>query len=203
MQDRLDIVMKRLVLSAGLLALCACESGLEDIPAKTPLFVTDDCALLTAVGRDQYKLSRDDPPMSVRLQGEDAPWTPACDWQAAGFNLVEVLGPEGEAATATFNKLTFTRPRYDTLGVLVRTSVTANGETTAALCRVVENDGAWSLESCGPDPKLTQPRPAAPSPADQTPDGRTPVPLDVPPDALRDTVIPDADPGQPPSGGPG
>ncbi|OYX50285.1 MAG: hypothetical protein B7Y90_04745 [Alphaproteobacteria bacterium 32-64-14] len=195
--------MNRLVLSVGLLALCACESGPEEVAAKTPIFVTDDCALIAAVGRDQYKLSRDDPPMSLRLQGEDAPWTPDCDWQSVGFNLVEVRGPEGEAATASFNKLTFARPRYDKLGALIRTSVTADGETTAALCRVVRGDAGWSLDSCGPDPKLTQPRPVAPSPADQTPEGRAPVPLDAPPDALRDAVIPTPDPGQSPIGRPG
>jgi hypothetical protein len=203
MQDRLGVVMKRLVLSVGVLALCACESAPEEIPAKTPLFVTDDCALITAIGRDQYKLSRDDAQMSIRLNGEDAPWTPACDWQAAGFNVVEVRGPEGEAATANLPKLTFNRPRYDSLGALVRTSLTQGGETTSALCRVAEEGSTWTLESCGPDPKLTRPRPAAPSPADQTPEGRAPVPLDAPPDALRDSVIPDADPGQPPGSGPG
>jgi hypothetical protein len=192
--------MKRLVLSVGILALCACESAPEEIPAKTPLFVTDDCALIAAVGRDQYKLSRDDAQMSLRLNGEDAPWTPSCDWSAAGFNVIEVRGPEGEAATANLPKLTFNRPRYDALGALVRTSLTQGGETTSALCRVALDGAAWTLDSCGPDPKLTRPRPAAPSPADQTPEGRTPVPLDAPPDALRDSVIPDADPGRSPGG---
>jgi len=195
--------MKRLVLSAGLLALCACESAPEEVPAKTPLFVTDDCALIAAIGRDQYRLSRDDPRMSVRLNGEDAPWSPGCDWAAAGFNLVEVQGAEGEAATANLGRVTFNRPRYDALGALVRTSVTQNGETTNALCRVVEDGGAWSVDSCGPDPKLTRPRPAAPSPTDQTPEGRPPVPLDRPTDALRDVVIPEADPGDRPGSGPG
>lgn len=203
MQDRLGVVMKRLVMSVGVLALCACESAPEDVPARTPLFITDDCALIVAIGRDQYKLSRDDPQMSIRLNGEDAPWTPACDWSANGFNVIEVRGPEGEAATANLPKLTFSRPRYDELGALVRTSLTQGGATTNMLCRVVSGGAAWSVESCGPDPKLTQPRPAAPSPADQTPDSRAPLPTDVPPDALRDSVIPDADPGQPPGSGPG
>ena len=202
MQDKLGVVMKRLLLSVGALALCACESAPEEVPARTPLFVTDDCALIVAIGRDQYKLSRDDDRMSIRLNGEDAPWTPACDWSAAGFNVIEVRGPEGEAATTNLAKLTFNRPRYDALGALVRTSITQGGLTTSALCRVGQNGSGWALESCGPDPKLTQPRPAAPSPTDQTPEGRAPVPLDAPPDALRDGVIPDADPGRPPGGGP-
>ncbi len=202
MQDKLGVVMKRLLLSMGVLALCACESAPEEVPGKTPLFITDDCALIAAIGREQYKLSRDDPQMSIRLVGEDAPWTPACDWSAAGFNVIEVLGPEGEAATANLSKLTFSRPRYDALGALVRTSLTQSGSTTNALCRVALDGAAWTVESCGPDPKLTRPRPAAPSPADQTPEGRAPVSLDAPPDALRDTVIPDADPGRPPGGRP-
>lgn len=202
MQDRLGVVMKRLVLSVGVLAICACESAPEDVPARTPLFITDDCALIAAIGRDQYKLSRDDPQMTIRLNGEDAPWTPGCDWSANGFNVIEVRGPEGEAATANLPKLTFSRPRYDELGALVRTSLTQGGATTNMLCRVVSAGATWSVESCGPDPKLTQPRPAAPSPADQTPDSRAPLPTDVPPDALRDSVIPDADPGQPPGSGP-
>lgn len=199
MQDRLDVTMKRLVLSMGVLALCACESGPEEVAAKTPLFVTDDCALITAIGRDQYKLSRDDPQMSIRLNGEDAPWSPACDWSAAGFNLIEIRGPEGESATANLARITFNRPRYDALGALVRTSVTQNGETTTALCRVALEGSGWALDSCGPDPKLTRPRPAAPSPADQTPDGRLPVPLDTDV-APRDAIIPSADPGERPGG---
>ena len=116
--------MKRLFLLVGAIVATGCESAPENVPAKEPLFVTDDCALISALGRERYDLSRDDPPMAVRLNGEDAPWTPACDWQAAGFNLVEVRGPEGEAATANMNRLSFSRPRYDINGALMRTSIT-------------------------------------------------------------------------------
>ena len=199
MQSELGIVMKRLVLAASLLALAACESGPEEkIPPREALFVTDDCALLNALGRDQYKLSSDDAPMTVRLNGEDGPWTPGCDWKGMGFNLTQVSGPEGEAATAGQNRLSFNRPRYDTLGAFVRTSVTAGATSTQALCRLVREGSGWSVDSCGPDPKLTQPRAAAPSPADQTPDGRPPVPIN--PDAIpRGSIIPSApDPGQRP-----
>lgn len=188
--------MKKLVLAAGFLAMAGCESAPEEIPPKSPLFVTDDCALLHVIGRDQYKLSADDPRMSVRLNGEDAPWRPGCDWRSFGFNLIEIAGPEGEAATAGMDRLSFNRPRYDAEGALVRTSVTQGGVTTNAVCRVMRGEAGWSLASCGPDPKLTQPRPATPSPADQTPDGRPPAPLTgVSP---RDVVIPDADPGERP-----
>jgi hypothetical protein len=137
--------------------------------------------------------------MSVKLNGEDAPWSPACNWQDAGFNLVTVSGPEGEAATASMNKLTFNRPKYDTKGALVRTSITTSGQTTAVLCRVVHAEsGAWAVDSCGPDPKLTQPHEAAPSPADQTPDGKIPIPNGERPVTARDLTIPQADPGAPP-----
>lgn len=188
--------MKKLVLAAGLLAMAGCESAPEEIPPKEALFVTEDCALLNAIGRDQYKLSADDPQMSVRLNGEDAPWRPGCDWRSFGFNLVEVAGPEGETATSGMNRISFTRPRYDEEGATVRTSITQGDATTNALCRVVRGDAGWALDSCGPDPRLTRPRPAAPSPADQTPDGPPPLPLtDVSP---RDAVIPPADPGERP-----
>lgn len=188
--------MKKLVLAAGFLAVAGCESAPEEIPPKEALFVTEDCALLNAIGRDQYKLSADDPQMSVRLNGEDAPWRPGCDWRSFGFNLIEVAGPEGEAATNGMSRISFSRPRYDEEGAMVRTSITQGDATTNALCRVVRGDAGWSLDSCGPDPKLTRPRPAAPSPADQTPDGRPPVPLtDVSP---RDAVIPQSDPGERP-----
>ena len=191
-------MMKRLVLAAGCLALMGCETPPpEQVPAKEPLFITDDCALLNVIGRDQYKLSADDPAMTVRLNGEDAPWTPGCDWQAYGFNLTQVSGPEGEAATAGQNRLTFNRPRYDTLGAFVRPSITSGAETTSARCRVVYGKAGWSLQSCGADPKLTQPRAAPPSPSDQTPDGRAPKTAnpDVSP---RDAVIPQSDPGSRP-----
>jgi len=200
MQNELGIVMARLFLAGMLLALAACESAPEEVPPTPAAFVTDDCALIGAIGREQYKLSADDAQMSVTLKGEDAPWRPGCDWRQYGFNLVEVGGPEGERATAGMDRLSFTRPRYDTEGALVRTSVTQGGQTTSALCRLTRGEGGnWSVASCGPDPRLTQPRAAAPSPADQTPDARLPVPLnsDVRP---RDAVIPDADPGAPPGG---
>lgn len=163
-----------------------------------PLFVTDDCALLNALGRDQYKLSSDDAPMSVRLRGEDGPWAPACDWKAMGFNLTQVSGPEGEAATAGMNRLSFNRPRYDMEGAFVRTSVTSGAETKQALCRLVREGSGWSVASCGPDPKLTQPRAAAPSPSDQTPDGRIPTAPANPDVRPRDAIIPPADPGDRP-----
>jgi hypothetical protein len=199
-QDELGIVMKRLFLAAGLLALAGCESAPEAVPPKEAAFITDDCALITAIGREQYKLSADDPQMTITLKGEDAPWRPGCDWKAAGFNVVEIAGPEGELATAGMNRLTFHRPRYDAEGALVRTAAKTGEQTINALCRVTRAEGGnWTLASCGPDPKLTQPRAAAPSPADQTPDSRLPVPLnsDVSP---RDAVIPDADPGETPGG---
>lgn len=193
--------MKRLVLAAGFLALAACESGPEEkIPPREALFVTDDCALLNALGRDQYKLSSDDAPMTVKLNGEDAPWTPGCDWKGMGFNLTQVSGPEGEAATAGQNRLTFMRPRYDTLGAFVRTSITSGTEKTQALCRLAREGSGWAVESCGPDPKLTQPRAAAPSPADQTPESRLPVTPANPDARPRDAIIPSADPGERPSG---
>ena len=127
--------MKRILLLAGFIFAAGCESAPENIPGKEPLFVTDDCALIGAIGRERYDLSRDDPPMTIRLNGEDAPWTPSCDWQTVGFNLVEVRGPEGEAATPNMSRLTFNRPRYDDKGALIRTSLTANGETTAVTLR--------------------------------------------------------------------
>jgi hypothetical protein len=190
--------MKRVLLLAGFIFAAGCESAPEEVPAKEPQFVTDDCALISAIGRERYNLSRDDPPMSVKLNGEDAPWAPGCDWQASGFNLVVVNGPEGEAATAGMNKLTFNRPKYDAEGALVRTSITADKATDAVLCRVTRGtSGAWAVKSCGPDPKLTQPREAAPSPADQTPDGKIPVPTDRPVTA-RDLSVPQPDPGATP-----
>ena len=198
MQGELGIVLKRLILVAGLVALAGCESAPEAVPPKEAAFVTDDCALIGAVGREQYKLSADDPQMSLRLEGEDAPWTPGCDWKQYGFNVVEIAGPEGETATAGMNRIVVNRPRYDAEGALVRTSVTTGDQMTSALCRVTRGNGGWSVASCGPDPKLTQPRAAPPSPSDQTPDARLPIPLnDVSP---RDAVIPPADPGAPPSG---
>lgn len=190
--------MKRLFLAASFLALVGCESDpAAVIPPKEALFVTNDCDVLGALGREQYKLSADDAPMSVRLVGEDGPWAPGCDWKAYGFNVTQISGPEGEAATAGMSRLAFHRPRYDTLGASVRTSLTAGDQTTSALCRLERGDAGWSLENCGPDPKLTQPRAAAPSPADQTPEGSKikPANPDVKP---RDAVIPQTDPGSRP-----
>lgn len=196
-QDKLGVLMKRMFLLVGVLAAAAaCESGPEEVAAKEPLFVTDDCALISAIGRERYDLSRDDPPASVRLNGEDAPWTPGCDWQASGFNLVQVNGPEGEAATPNMNRLTFNRPRYDEKGALVRTSITTTaGETTAVLCRVVHGGSGWSVDECGADPKLTRPRAAAPTPADQTPDSAITAPSGDRPLTARDLQAPGADPG--------
>ncbi|RYD95793.1 MAG: hypothetical protein EOP61_19085 [Sphingomonadales bacterium] len=190
--------MKRLFLLVGVLAAAAaCESGPEEVAAKEPLFVTDDCALISAIGRERYDLSRDDPPMSVRLNGEDAPWTPGCDWQASGFNLVQVSGPEGEAATPNMSRLTFNRPRYDDKGALVRTSITAGDQTTAVLCRVVRGGSGWSVDECGADPKLTQPRAVAPTPADQTPDSELVAPSGDRPLTARDLTTQGSDPGAP------
>lgn len=192
--------MKRLFLAAGLLALVGCESDPDVVvPPKEALFVTNDCDVLGALGRDQYKLTPSSGATTVRLDGEDGPWSPNCDWKAYGMNVTVVSGPEGEAATAGATRVAFHRPRYDTLGASVRTSLTAGSETTSALCRLARSDAGWALDMCGPDPKLTQPRAAAPNPADQTPEGPTikPANPDVKP---RDAVIPQTDPGARPGG---
>jgi hypothetical protein len=191
-------MMKPLIPFLCVLALAACNTGERKVPATPALFVTDDCALISAIARARYDLSRDDPAMRLRLNGEDAQWRPGCDWQGMGFNLVPVSGPEGEAATAGMDEITFNRPRYDVDGALVRTSRTAGaGSAERVLCRVRRNDGGWSLDSCGPDPKEVLPPPAAPSPADATPDARIQPPANGQP-AVRDATLPDANPGNTP-----
>lgn len=190
--------MKRLVLAAGLLALAGCESSpTADVPAKEALFVTNDCDVLAALGRDEYKLSASSAPTTIKLIGEDGPWQPECDWKGSGLNLTQVSGPEGEAATAGARRLAVHRPRYDVEGVTIRTSFTDGADTTSALCRLERGASGWTVEKCGPDPKLTQPRAAAPSPADQTPESGKirPANPDITP---RDAVIPQADPGNVP-----
>jgi len=196
LKNRLDVVMRSLVLCVFALAMVGCESASEDIPAKTPLFVTDDCALLFVIGREHCTLGRNDAAVAVRLNGEDAPWDPGCNWSLAGFNAVQVRGPEGDAATRSLDKITFNRPRYDTLGALVRTGATRSGVVSGALCRIVRSGSVWMLEACGPDPKLTDPRPAAPSPSDQTPEVRPGFPPAIPGDGARAGGIPERDPGQ-------
>ncbi len=200
-QDKLGVVMKRLILAAGVLALAGCESDPNaTVPPKEALFVTNDCDVLAALSRDQYKLSPNSGATTFRLIGEDGPWTPGCDWKGYGLSVTEVSGPEGEAATAGATRVAFHRPRYDTLGASVRTSLTAGDKTTSALCRLERGANGWSLDACGPDPKLTQPRAAAPSPADQTPDSRLPVAPANPDATPRDAIIPGADPGARPGG---
>lgn len=192
-------MMKRLVLAAGFLALAACESAPEEnIPGKEPLFVTDDCAVLSALAHGQYKLNAASPKMTIRLLGEDGPWAPECNWAGLDLNLTQIAGPEGEAATAGMSRLAIKRPRYDTLGALVSTSLTSGADTASLRCRMTRTGAAWAVTSCGPDPKLTQPRAAPPSPADQTPDGRVPVPTANPNVSPRDAVIPQSDPGKQP-----
>jgi hypothetical protein len=190
--------MKRLVLLVGAaLAATACFSPEKEIPPKKAAFVTDDCALIAAVARDHYKLARDAPQMRLRLHGEDLPWRPGCDWPGLGFNLVEVSGPEGLAATAGMSEVAVYRPQYDNGGAMMRTALNRTAETSVGeLCRLTRTDAAWSVDSCIPDPKITMPRPPPPSPADATPDTKTPVPQNRPL-TPRDLTIPQPDPGAP------
>jgi len=186
------------VLCPVLLATTAAGCGsTKEIPPREAEFVTNDCDLIALIGKERYKFTRDDAPRRLRLNGEDAPWKPNCDWQALGFNLVEVSGPEGVAATAGMAEVSFNRPRYDSDGVQIRTSMTPNGGIAdRALCRLNRGlSGGWTITSCGPDPKDVLPRAAAPSPADATPDSaRLPAPnrdQQIP----RDATIPDPNPG--------
>ncbi len=192
--------MKRLVLLAGAaLAATSCFGGPKEIPPLEAKFVTDDCALIRAIGRDHYKFMRDDPPLRAMMVGEDLVWRPGCDYRSMGFNLTEVTGPEGVAATQGMGEVSFRRPKYDNNGAEMRTSLErAPGTAVRVLCRLTREGNAWSVETCGPDPKETQPRPPAPNPADVTPDSKIPVPADRPPTA-RDVAIPQPDPGAPPT----
>ncbi len=190
--------MKRLALVLGLaVAIAGCVAQEKVIPPKSALFVTNDCPLVGAVGHDYYKLTRDDPPLRLRMNGEDAPWRPGCDWQSLGFNLVEVSGPEGAAATQGMGEITFNRPRYDKDGAEVRTTLKRGPDAPVkALCRLVRTGEAWTVGSCGPDPKDTQPREAAPSPADATPDSTNPIrPAEGRAPTARELTTGAADPG--------
>ena len=193
--------MKRAIVMVGLAAMAsACFGGGEKpIPAKTALFVTNDCSPLSAVGRDFYKFTRDAPPMRLKLNGEDAPWRPRCDWQGLGFNLVEVSGPEGLAATANMNEVTFTRPKYDDKGALIRTTLKSGPDAPVRkLCRVVREGEKWAVESCGPDPKDVNPRAVGPRPEDATPENtRIAPPVDGAAPSARDVTTLTPDPGAP------
>ena len=194
--NRLLVVLCPL-LSAAVVAGCG---STKEIPPREALFVTDDCQLIAAIGKERYNFTSGDAPRRLRLNGEDAPWKPACDWRGMGFNLVEVSGPEGVAATAGMAEVSFNRPRYDSEGALVRTSMAANGAVAErVLCRLSRAQAGWAIASCGPDPKDVLPRAAAPSPADATPDSaRLPAPTNrdqIP----RDVAIPDPNPGSTPN----
>lgn len=185
------------LLSAAVVAGCG---STKEIPPREALFVTDDCQLIAAIGKERYNFTRDDPPRRLRLNGEDAPWKPGCDWQSLGFNLVEVSGPEGVAATPNMAEVSFNRPRYDAEGAMVRASMTPNGGIAdRVLCRLSRAQTGWAVASCGPDPKDVLPKAAAPSPADATPDSaRLPAPGAR--DAIpRDATIPDPNPGSTPN----
>ena len=191
--------MKRAVLLSGVAVVAAgCFGGPKEIPPVEARFVTNDCDLIGAIVRDHYKLTNSDPQMRAMMVGEDLPWRPGCNFPAMGLNLIEVSGPEGVAATQGMAEVAFHRPKYDSDGATMRSAITRAPESTArVLCRLARNDATWSVESCGPDPKETQPRPPPPSPADATPDSaRTPAPADRPPTA-RDATIPQPDPGAP------
>jgi len=189
--------MKRIGLIAGVaLAAAACSGGPKEIPPLEAKFVTNDCDLVAAVARDNYKLTRTDPPMRAMMVGEDLDWRPACNYQAMGFNLVEVYGPEGVAANPNMGEVTFYRPKYDNDGAELRTAISRQaGTTERALCRLARTGNTWSVATCGADPRETQPRAPLPSPADVTPDSKLPAPgsRTLP----RDATIPEPDPGAP------
>lgn len=191
--------MKKFLPLLGVLLASACGSAPKEEAPAPPEFALNDCALITAIGREQYKLAADGPLMRIRLNGEGLAWKPGCDWKAVGFNVIEDTGPESRAAMRGFGEVSFDRPRYDVEGAQIRTSITpAGGAAAKALCRLQRNENAWTVASCGPDPKETQPRAAAPSPADATPENtRTPVPIN-PDQITRDPTIPRPEPGLPP-----
>jgi hypothetical protein len=190
--------MKRAFVIVSLAAMAtACFGGEKAIPPKTALFVTNDCGPVSAVGRDFYKFTATDAAKRLKLKGEDAPWRPTCDWKGLGFNVVEVSGPEGVAATPGMTEVTFTRPKYDKDGALVRTSLKTGADPEVRkLCRVVRTGEAWSVESCGPDPKDVNPRQVGPRPEDATPENsRIAPPVDGAAPTARDVGTFQPDPG--------
>jgi hypothetical protein len=192
--------MKRALVLAGLAAMAAaCASEEKTIPAKTPLFMTNDCSPVGAVGKEFYKLAPDAPAMRIKLNGEDAPWRPGCDWKGMGFNVVEVSGPEGMAATANMGEVTFNRPKYFEDGALVRTSLKSGADPAIRkLCRVVREGEKWVVESCGPDPKDVNPPSVGPRPEDATPENtRIAPPVEGAPVTARDVTTYAPDPGAP------
>jgi hypothetical protein len=192
--------MKRAFVIVGLAAMATgCFGGEKTYPAKTPLFVTNDCGPVSAIGREYYKFTAGDAAKRIKLNGEDAPWRPTCDWKGLGFNVVEVSGPEGAAATPGMSEVSFNRPKYDEKGALVRTALKAGADPEIRkLCRVVRNGEAWAVESCGPDPKDVNPKQVGPRPEDATPESsRIAPPVDGAAPTARDVTTYTPDPGAP------
>jgi hypothetical protein len=181
--------MNRLAFLALPLLLAACASK-PPPPPPVESSAINDCALLSAIGREHYSLTRDDPPLRVKLNGEDLAWTPSCDWQAMGFNLVPA--PAGATPTtgadASMGLVEFSRPHYDSGGALVRVSIArAPAALTKEQCRVQPVGGAsdgWKVTECKPDTRIIV---NAPRPSDATPENidslRTPS--SVPPPEIQ------------------
>src|SRR5262245_17068315 len=116
--------MKRFgVLLLPLIAAGCFGGPKKEEPPTPPAFVMDDCALISAVGHDHYKLAAGMPLMRIRLHGEGLAWKPSCNWKAMGFNVVEDTGPESRDATRDLSEIAFWRPRYDVNGVLLRATM--------------------------------------------------------------------------------
>lgn len=162
------------------LALAACSSQ----PKTAPIVATsaiNDCALISAISREHFRFTRNDPPRRIKLNGEDLRWAPGCNWTAMGFNLVEGAAA---ASDTTLAQVEFFRPHYDSQGAEVRVALAPpSGAEVKELCRLKASGESWEVTKCEADPKVNGPRAVGPKPSDMTPErlpntspGREPEP---------------------------
>jgi hypothetical protein len=193
--NRIPVAIGPVVLGLGLMA-SACFGGEKSIPGKEALFVTNDCVPVAAVARDHYKFTATDPALRLKLNGEDLPWKPNCDWRGMGLNVVDASAPNAADAGG---EVSFNRPLYIEGAAIVRTTLNRGPQQGERLvCRVNRDESdKWVVDTCGPDPRFYQPRAALPSPADVSPEGRIGLPADGAPPTARDATTLGADPGAP------
>jgi len=131
-----------------LAAVGSCANGMQAQAA--PIYASDnDCAVMTAVAKEHYKFSADNPAPPLKGMDEQG-WRPACDWSKQGLAFTDYnTVPKDADPRKNTQWVQFSQPRYDGQGAVIDTSIMHGPLAGMGYeCRVRSGVAGWTVSEC-------------------------------------------------------
>lgn len=108
----------------------------------------NDCAVIAAVAKEQYKFGPDNPALPLKASSADG-WTPRCDWAKYGLSFSDYKPDPSADPRERLKYVEFQKPSYDGKGATLNTAI-MHGPLAGMgySCHVVSGFAGWTVEQC-------------------------------------------------------